>query len=774
MAATSTAQTTAHLPRTPDGLSAFERGIVFAAGAFIVAVLTSSVLLSMDLRDRAVVSATQQLRNLSLVLSQETDRALQAVETVQQGVIDKMRDSGITTVEAFRKQMSDRDAHELLRDRVTGLSYADAIMLVTHDGRVVNSSRAWPADDAASIAETSYYTALAADPRLDHFLTAPIADRRANSAMVFLARRFTAPDGKLIGFVLGAVRLQSIEDFLARVDIGAGGSIALLCDDGTLLARSPRAGARVGTKFAWAKSAAIHFRREGQPPVEKRSVIDGQERLFWGAPLPHFPAFIAVSYRIERVDAAWWPEVAVICGGGLLMSMAAAVCAWLSLRQLRTQHRFARQASHAARHDILTGLPNRLMFHEEAAQALNASAAQPVAVILFDLDAFKLINDVYGHSAGDSLLRIVAERLQYVLPDKRLASRLGGDEFAILHPVSAWPSQAEALAETLQAAMQRPIELGNVPISVSASIGIACAPYDGKDIDTVLRGADLALYAAKDQGAGNFRIFDRMMADHVAARRQLDLGLRAALRERRFVLYFQPVISGLDGSTIGFEALLRWFDPERGMISPADFIPVAEETGLIVELGGWVLEQACREAMGWPLPLRVSVNVSARQFHAGDLYARVEDALRQSGLPPQRLELEITESVLLQETPALRQTFEALQALGVAVALDDFGIGYSSLAYLRRFPVDRVKIDRSFVKDMHADNDDARIVSSLIVLSHILGMEVTAEGVETEEQQQLLQRAGCDALQGYLISRPLAAAVVPIWLRRQPRGAPHA
>jgi diguanylate cyclase (GGDEF)-like protein len=411
-----------------------------------------------------------------------------------------------------------------------------------------------------------------------------------------------------------------------------------------------------------------------------------------------------------------------------------------------------------ARRDALTGLPNRVLFREHVEAALGRGPGKPFSVLSLDLDGFKAINDTLGHPVGDALLKAVAERLQKAAPDADVVARLGGDEFAVIQQ-QAGEGDIPALAQRLVDAMHLPFGIEGHRIVLGASIGIA-ASADLGDVttagtpDTLLKNADLALYRAKADGRGTYRFFEADMDARLQARRSLELDLQMALERKQFEILYQPLVDTKQGRVAGFEALLRWHHPVRGTVSPAEFIPVAEETGLIRAIGAWVLEQACREAATWPGDVKVAVNLSPVQFTAGNLVETVSRALKQSGLAANRLELEITESLLLQDNGAVLDMLHQLRELGTRIAMDDFGTGYSSLSYLQRFPFDKIKIDQSFIRQLSVRPDSIAIVRAVIGLGRSLGMAIIAEGVETQEQLEVLQAEGCWDVQGYLFSPP--------------------
>jgi diguanylate cyclase (GGDEF)-like protein len=426
------------------------------------------------------------------------------------------------------------------------------------------------------------------------------------------------------------------------------------------------------------------------------------------------------------------------------------------------------QITHMARHDALTNLPNRTLFREQLEKALRlVKRSDQLAVFCLDLDHFKEINDSLGHPVGDALLKEVARRLGECVTEHDTVARLGGDEFAIVQFCSDCdPSAVALLASHVVEKIGEPYDIGGHHLVVGVSIGISLAAEDGKNPDALLKEADLALYRAKADGRGTYRFFETGMDARAQARRVLELDLRAALNRDEFEVYYQPIRDIASDSVVAFEALVRWNHSIRGMIAPASFIPLAEETGLIITLGDWVLRQACLDAAGWSEDLTVAVNLSPVQFKNPSLVQSVKAALQASGLSPQRLELEITESVLLQNSETTLAVLHELRGFGVRISLDDFGTGYSSLSYLRSFPFDKIKIDRSFVTDLATRDDSMAIVRAVTGLGKSLGIVTTAEGVETEAQFDLLRREGCTQAQGYLFSKPRPAVEVAAMLSR--------
>ena len=446
------------------------------------------------------------------------------------------------------------------------------------------------------------------------------------------------------------------------------------------------------------------------------------------------------------------------------------------LMQMITERKQA-HLYHLAHYDALTGLPNRLLFEDRLTQALaqERRAGQLVALLFLDLDRFKAINDTFGHAVGDLLLKAVAERLSQSVRENDTVARMGGDEFTLIFSGLREPEDAGQIAHLILEAMAKPFVLEGHEVHVSTSIGITLYPLDNNSIDekksaieTLLKNADTAMYKAKDQGKNNYQFFKAEMNVATLERLLLENDLRKALENGEFVLHYQPRIHCADGSISGMEALIRWRHPTLGLISPATFIPLAEETGLIVPIGEWVLRTACTQTKAWldagMRPLRVAVNLSARQFKHADLILTIENVLRATGLSPSYLEVELTEGLAMEDVKQTVITLNALSAMGVSIAIDDFGTGYSSLAYLKRFPVDFLKIDQSFVRDIGGGGDSAAIAKTIIAMAHNLQLQVVGEGVETAEQFDFLRQHGCEEVQGYLLSRPLPAEEFAIFV----------
>ena len=483
-----------------------------------------------------------------------------------------------------------------------------------------------------------------------------------------------------------------------------------------------------------------------------------------------------VTELVEATQASQWKILAAVLGAMVLIYfvLQAILSYYQRLLADKERERAAQEERirHQAYHDALTGLPNRASFTEHLEESMRRAkrAGWPLALLFLDLDLFKRVNDSLGHDAGDRLLRVAAERIRRSVREADMLFRMGGDEFTVLLEDVRGPEEAAMVATRVLEGIAEPLQLQHHEIAVTASIGIALYPRDDVVGERLVKSADTAMYRAKELGRNRYAFFAREMNERVESQMMIEQALRRALKSNEFVLHFQPRVSATSGRATGAEALLRWKHPEWGLVEPARFVPLLEETGLVVPVGAWVLAEACRQAAAWQTlglpPLRVSVNLSSRQFRSEALFDAVSEALRASRLAPQLLELELTESLLVENVEHAMGVMGKLKAIGVAISIDDFGTGYSSLGYLKRFPIDSLKIDRSFVRDIATSPKDAAIVKAISALARSLGIGLIAEGVEEPWQVEFLRARHCTEMQGYLFSKPLPAEEVPAALAR--------
>ena len=477
--------------------------------------------------------------------------------------------------------------------------------------------------------------------------------------------------------------------------------------------------------------------------------------------------WLAVRFELVGRLAAWFSQYDYVAwqqSSTLLVVLLLGVLVFLSRRVIalrrvvRNQQRCIPAPAHSTEHDPVTDLPNRQVWKRRLAQEFSRGKREGknVALIALDIDRFRQINEVFGHDAGDDLLREMATRLSSVIRDMDTLIRMGADEFLIIQPGLENLEGARILAARLQTGTTGNVQINGQSVPVSMSIGVAVSSFGNRDGANLLRQAHIALERARQAGGAVFRFHEADMDTRLQERQRLERDLRLAIDMNELVLHYQPLFNVNDQKLLGFEALLRWPHAERGFISPVEFIPIAEETGLIMGLGEWVLEQACSDALKWAGARKIAVNLSPIQFRDPDLPAKIAAIIERTGLPPERLELEVTEGVLIEDADIALSMLVELKALGVRISMDDFGTGYSSLSYLKRFPFDKIKIDRSFVSQLESDSEDAAIVRAILAMGHSLGMIATAEGVESAEQLDYLQLEGCDEAQGFLLGKPMA------------------
>lgn len=731
---------------------------IFAVSVLLIAlVIVTTLIVMASLRQEAVHARLRSLANLALPLAGETDRALQAMDLVLRNVVERIENAGIRDAAELTSAMSTLATHDLMRARISALVYIDALTLVGETGKVLNTTRYWPPPDV-NFGDRTYFKAvqdLSAQPT---YLSRPVIGRIGNRLNLVLTRRITSPSGSFLGVVNAAIDQAYFEVALSNVDLGPGGAIAFVRADGSLLARFP-GGLRFGGDEQDGASqplAQTLIALSPQGGVIPPGVLDEHERFAAVRALANFPASIVVSTTTRSFDDEVSSALFPIAIAALLFCLVIGLIAFAFGRQARNERRFAASQYRQARIDPLTGLSNRLWCAEHLEGLTRSVGKKPFALLIIGLDFFKAINDRLGHDVGDAVLKAVSTRLTAMIGDHDALARVGGDEFAITRLGIADEADALRLAQHIIEAVRAPIAVGPHRIVVGCSIGIAFFPTDGDGVVTILKKADLALYQAKADGRGVACLFSEQITLAAQTRHALQLDLDEAWRQGQFYIDYQPIFEITSRDLAGFEALLRWKHPERGQVRPDVFIPIAEETGLILTLGAWVLEEACREAMRWPGDLFVSINLSPVQFRGGVLAQQVLAALDRSGLPGRRLELEVTESTLLHEGAAVQAAFDGFRQLGIAIALDDFGTGYSSLAYLKNLRIDRIKIDRSFVSDAVSNPSGRAILNAIFSLAAALDVRTTAEGVETEEQIAIMGREGCSHLQGFLLGRPMA------------------
>lgn len=841
--------------------------------ALISAIIVGTAMMISEFRDRELHRGQQGLESTVRLLARHFDRQIADFEAVERSVAVYLAQR-INSVEQFRGLVGSEEFHRLLRNKVNESGDTAGVNVFDADGNRLASSTQWPAAQV-NVSDRKYFQAFKRAAASDGPVVIDLVQSRFSDVpTIVIARKVSGSNGRFLGTVTRGISPDSIESFLSSV-VPADGAIALLHQDGTLLARFPHKEEPGGQSFEDAQLLMQAASNGGLATKQLVGSIDGEERLASVRSLDHYPLSVLATMKASAVLSDWWAQARLISWGAAAAVVVASLMLLFIVRHLKQQHRkldiavnnmvqglllfdrserlvlcnkryidmfhlspdvikpgrtleeviqhrkgtgsflgdvdlhcaSIREASgtgkcwestfetpdgrwmqivnhplneggwvstiedvteqrrseeqivRLALYDSLTELPNRAFFLKHLRDELDhCGATNQTAVLFLDTDEFKAVNDSLGHYVGDELLKSIARRLQSCLGPRDFLARLGGDEFAIVVPNVSAPSELQDLVNRLYEAIRQPHQCGSHSLTSDSSIGIAIAPGDGRTCEELLQNADLAMYEAKSSGRRTFRFFEPRMERKARERRLLETDLRKALKDDQIEVYYQPILDLHKNEIVACEALARWKHPERGQVSPADFIPVAEQSGLIDRLGEHVLRKACEEAVGWPEHVKVAVNVSPVQFKSSLFPLKVVSALAESGLLPGRLEIEITEAVLISDDETALKILHELRALGVRVALDDFGTGYSSLSYLSKFPFDKIKIDRSFINELAQGSRSAGIVGAVVALASQHGMSTTAEGVETEQQRTMLRQLHCDQMQGFLLSPPRSAS----------------
>jgi diguanylate cyclase (GGDEF)-like protein len=734
------------------GRRPFDRAIAFGFGLVVLILIGGAWLLLERTRQSALRAADTTLQNAMRIVESVVNRQFLQVDGALASLpalFESIATAGLS-VDA-------RSAVRLLRGlNFQTFAFRDIILLRT-DGAIWASARrnSWNRELSVSL------PGLISGARSTVAVIAgPIRNPVTGDWVLLVGRRLFAPGVGLLDAV-AEVPLPLMTKLISAVGEIPGLRISLESRDGKLLLSQPYDELQIGRQQ---REAMSHLRTIGSgllisPGGQKPTIGMARASLY-------DDVVIALSLDLTTAMSDWVRErnqVIVSVAIAVVLLVALALILILALRQ---RARAEDQIRFLADFDALTKLPNRVLFRQRMEQAIALAGRETeFAVFCLDLDNFKQINDTMGLPVGDGLLVAVAEKLQACVREVDTVARLGGDEFAIIQLALRQPDDAQVLASRIIGAFRHPFEVNGRQIMAGVSIGVTVAPGDSVSYEALMRDADIALHLAKTEGRGKARFFEPEMDARIHQRRVLELDLQGAIARNEFELYYQPQVNLASNKVCGFEALLRWHHPIRGLVSPLDFIPIVEETELIVPIGEWVLRTACLEARNWPPDITVAVNLSPVQFKKSGLVAMVQAALAASGLRPDRLELEITESVFLRNTAGTLTALQRLRALGISVALDDFGTGYSSLNYLRSFPFNKIKIDQSFVRDLMTNKESMSIVRAVTGLGQSLDMKTTAEGVETLEQLDRLREEGCTEVQGFYFSRPTPAKEIRILIQ---------
>ncbi|MBN1006540.1 EAL domain-containing protein [Amphritea pacifica] len=754
--------------------------IAFAVFAFVSYI----VLISLSLyhaRERELETVLTQQTSLVKVLESQADATLKKIDTVLLSVQQKLTGTPANLRPAPSVMNQILASHLALIGESQSLRVADAQGRFIYDASGVLHS--------ATISDRKYFLRNRADPNGELIISEPLFARITHNWVVTVSRRINDDKGGFAGLIQAAVRAEFFENFYESLNLGKSYSVTLVDGKSRMLARFPAKEDQLGKPI---KSPLLRdFMASGANDTQYTTIsaVDNVERSYMVRKVGPYPLYLIIGHTKSDQLSAWhqqlvWSIVGIVVLGGVLLGW---IIVWLRSydsalalagRMTSAYEVTLQRMRHLAGHDPLTDLPNRALLEERMATALADTKGRRADLVLMfiDLDHFKDINDTLGHAVGDKLLVQVAERLRQGLTDQDTISRQGGDEFAVLLRGYANLTQVAETAQRLIEQLDPPFEVNEHELRVTASIGISVYPQDGPDIVTLLKNADTAMYQAKAEGGRAFHFFTEEMNARVLNRVTLDKNLHSALEYQEFVLLYQPQVDGASGQITGVEALIRWHHPQQGDISPAQFIPAAEESGIINGIGDWVLNQACFQTRRWldlGLPeLTMAVNISAVQLRQPDFVDKVMATLCQYGLPAEYLELEITESALIRDTQRIVRILNELRKQGVRLSVDDFGTGYSSLAYLKNLPFDKIKIDQSFIRGIPEREDDAAITEVIIGIAKSLKMELIAEGVETKEQSAFLLQHHCQQMQGFFFGKPMPAAEIEQRLRQSVEACP--
>jgi len=709
-------------------------------------------------RQAALIAASSQGRNLTIAFREEVALILRRVEGETSLIAERMR---------AERSNFDLYAWGQAIDLVSpGIARA---VIVNPDGKL-RSATAEPHPGSIDLGDRDYFR-VHLDGRFHGlYIGQPIVGRILGALVLPISRRVDAKDGTFLGVIAVLISPSSLTPLPKSIDLGPHGVMTLTGLDDIVRSRfsadSPDGTIGIGSSIAGGSRPAV-IEEGAQGAYVRASVIDGITRMFTYGRVGSRPLVVTVGLELDRELAGWRSLAAMIVAmalaATLLLSGLAAYLIRQIFRDATTARVTALELSHSAEHDFLTGLPNRMLLNDRVSQAVAVAERHrtKVAVLFLDLDGFKHINDSLGHPIGDKLLQSIAKRLVACVRRADTVSRQGGDEFIALLAEVQRPEDAAVLARKMLQAVAEAHPIDRHDLHITTSIGVSVYPDDGLDAETLIKNADTAMYQAKENGRHGFQFFTPAMNVRAVERQVIEEGLRRALERHEFSLRYQPKINLKTGAITGVEALLLWTHPTRGLVSPAEFVPVAEDCGLILPIGAWVLREACDQARAWldeGLPATtMAVNVSAIQFRDENFLENLFAILSETSLEPRFLELELTESLLMKHAESAASILQALRRIGVQVAIDDFGTGYSSLGYLRKFPLDALKIDQSFVRQISIAGEDPAIVIAVIAMARSLKLRVVAEGVETLEELEFLRAHHCDEAQGYYFSRPVPA-----------------
>ena len=724
---------------------------VVGFGSALIATIWIAVWLQVASDRRAMMqSLAHETTNLALVFEQSADRTASDIDRIIKYLRASWERSGYAA-----------DWPTLVQEEFTFNKRTVQIAIIDPNGMMITSSKMLHPEKPVDLSDREHFQ-VHAKANIDRlFISKPVLGRASNQWSVQFTRPLQGPGGAFQGVVVVSLDPDFLTRYYSSLALGSGGGLAIVGDDGIVRAGAGIYRDQVGKTLPPGGATAERMTTSAGVEVAIEDSTSGPvvSAARKAADLP----LTAVITRNELPQyAVWLRNRNNYVVGGAGFTIIALLAMATSLLRRRS---YERRLNYLARYDSLTDLPNRMEFSAKLARLLaDRRSGVHFSMHLVDLDEFKAINDTYGHPIGDALLVAVAERLRNLAGDSDFVARLGGDEFALIHEHDRSSDNAMWFGELLCSELSKPYEIDGVRLQSGASIGIVTDGERFSDEDQFMRSADLALYAAKNAGGASFRVFDERMNEEARERREVEAGLREALAQSQLELHYQPILDFTTRRVTGFEALIRWRHPVKGMIPPMHFIPVAEQTGLIVEIGEWVINQACREIAETMPGYKIAVNVSAVEFRDSDVAGTVRRALARSGLRAELLEIEITESLLMKKDASTLSQLDDLRKLGVMISMDDFGTGYSSLSYLQSYPIDCIKIDQSFVRSIGRAANAKAIIQAITSLASSLDMTTVAEGVETQQQFDTLAAIGCTEAQGYLFSPPKPMRQIVTWM----------
>ena len=724
---------------------------VVGFGSALIATIWIAVWLQVASDRRAMMqSLAHETTNLALVFEQSADRTASDIDRIIKYLRASWERSGYAA-----------DWPTLVQEEFTFNKRTVQIAIIDPNGMMITSSKMLHPEKPVDLSDREHFQ-VHAKANIDRlFISKPVLGRASNQWSVQFTRPLQGPGGAFQGVVVVSLDPDFLTRYYSSLALGSGGGLAIVGDDGIVRAGAGIYRDQVGKTLPPGGATAERMTTSAGIEVAIEDSTSGPvvSAARKAADLP----LTAVITRNELPQyAVWLRNRNNYVVGGAGFTVIALLAMATSLLRRRS---YERRLNYLARYDSLTDLPNRMEFSAKLARLLaDRRSGVHFSMHLVDLDEFKAINDTYGHPIGDALLVAVAERLRNLAGDSDFVARLGGDEFALIHEHARSSDNAMWFGELLCGELSKPYEIDGVRLQSGASIGIVTDGERFSDEDQFMRSADLALYAAKNAGGASFRVFDERMNEEARERREVEAGLREALAQSQLELHYQPILDFTTRRVTGFEALIRWRHPVKGMIPPMHFIPVAEQTGLIVEIGEWVINQACREIAETMPGYKIAVNVSAVEFRDSDVAGTVRRALARSGLRAELLEIEITESLLMKKDASTLSQLDDLRKLGVMISMDDFGTGYSSLSYLQSYPIDCIKIDQSFVRSIGRAANAKAIIQAITSLASSLDMTTVAEGVETQQQFDTLAAIGCTEAQGYLFSPPKPMRQIVTWM----------